>query len=107
MKKIKKIYDVCLINQNEIAMNYYEEGLFSTTNYYGFFDIEKDKKIQAFSYKYYFIFPSILCLINKELFLFANGSSFYPIHLKNHKKKVNIIVNTTLIILVAFKQFLV
>ena len=59
---------ICLINKNEIALHYSEEGLFKNSSYIGFFDLEKDKRIATIKYpgnkKFY--------LINENLFIFTD-----------------------------------
>jgi len=88
LKSTKKIWnhlnkeDICIINEKELSIYYNEKGLFSDSKYIGFFDIDKDKKIQSFKY-----YVDAFGLINKDLFIFSRFNILYPIHLKNHSKK--------------------
>ena len=80
--------DCCLINEKEIGVYYYENGFLGEKSYFGFFDLEKDKKIQSFQ------IPNdaekLLCLINKDILVYTVDNKIYPVHLKNHSKKKEI-----------------
>lgn len=73
-----------LINEKEIAFDYYIDVLISNSYYIGFFDLEKDKKIQSFSvddrYK-------IMTLLNEDIFIYSNINKLYPVYLKTHSRK--------------------
>ena len=77
-------YKICLINQNEIAINYKQSGIFGDTNYISIVDIEKDKKIQTFKVDSN---EAPFVLINEGLFLYANKNKIYPFNLKTQRKK--------------------
>ena len=48
---VKIIGDVCVLNENEIVINYKEYGFIGDNYYIAFIDIEKDKKNLSFSVK--------------------------------------------------------
>ena len=73
-----------LINEKEIAFDYYVDGLISESYYIGFFDLEKDKKIQSFSVDNR---SRIMALLNEDIFIYSNGNKLYPVYLKTHSKK--------------------
>ena len=77
---------ICAINEKEIAISFSQFSVFSFGKYYlGFFDIEKDKKIQTFEYKC--LPTNIFSLINEQLFIYSIENKIYPVHLKNHSRK--------------------
>ena len=73
-----------LINEKEIAFDYYVDGLISESYYVGFFYLEKDKKIQSFSVD---DGPRIMVLLNEDIFIYSNGNKLYPVYLKTHSRK--------------------
>ena len=82
-KKFQYIEGMIIINEKEIVLNYLQNTLLSSNYNIGFIDLEKDNKIQSYKtgnlIKY--------CLINEDLFIYAEENKLYPIHLKNHSKK--------------------
>ena len=90
LKTLEKIYisekEIYPINENEVAIFYEVEGIFNSTYYLGFFDLEKDKRIQYFKDEERGDADK-LCLINENLMIYGGFKKLYPIHLKNHSKK--------------------
>ena len=93
-KKLKTLEKISIsenhmypINDNEIAIFYEEEGIFSSSYCLGFFDLEKDKKIQYF--KVDSGDADKLCLMNENLLVYAQKEEkiINSINLKNHSKK--------------------
>lgn len=83
LNKIHSIQDMIVVNEKEIALNYYQGGLFSS-HCIGFFDLDKDIKIQNYKVSES---DQKSCLINKELFIFSDNYNLYPVDLKNHSRK--------------------
>jgi len=83
LNKIYSIQDMIVVNEKEIALNYYQGGLFSSYCI-GFFDLDKDIKIQNYKVSES---EQKSCLINKELFIFFDNYNLYPLDLKNHSRK--------------------
>ena len=77
------IREIIAINEKEIALNYYQGGLFSSESI-AFFDLDKDIKIQSYKVSEY---GYKSCLINKDLFIYSDKYNLYPVHLKNHSRK--------------------
>lgn len=84
---VKIIGDVCVLNENEIVINYKEYGFIGDNYYIAFIDIEKDKKNLSFSVKKEFKGHKWFCLLDNENLIVANDNKLYPIYLKNHSKK--------------------
>ena len=76
-----------IINDKEIVMTNIESGIFSPNLYLMFLDLEKDKKIESIKLTNSEYFHSILCPINKDIFIFTGDNKLYPIHLRNHRRK--------------------
>ena len=76
-----------IINDKEIVMTYFESGMFFHSFYLMFLDLEKDKKIESIKLTNSEYFHSILCPINKDIFIFTGDNKLYPIHLRNHRRK--------------------
>jgi hypothetical protein len=95
LNKIYLIQELIVINEKEIALNYYQGGLFSS-DYIGFFDLDKDIKIQTYKVSKS---EQKSCLINKNLFIFFDKYNLYLVDLKNHcRKKTFILPNDDWII---------
>jgi len=88
LNKIYSIQDMIVVNEKEIALNYYQGGLFSSYCI-GFFDLDKDIKIQAYKVSKS---EQKSCLINKDLFIYFDNYNLYPVDLKNHKRKKEFIL---------------
>lgn len=84
---IKDYSKIILINEKEIAMTYVEAGLITNTWNFGFFDLEKDKKIESIKLKIDDYIYFCCCLINKNILIYALDGVIYSINLNNHSKK--------------------
>ena len=70
---------MCLINENEIAINYKRLGIFGDSYYISIFDIKNDKMIQTFTVK---SSEDPFALINDYLFIVATKRKLYPYYIK-------------------------
>ena len=91
-KKIDSIFEICAINEKEIAIDCIEVRLFGFKREVVFLNLEKDKKIENFGFTFGFEYGGF-CLINKDLLIYVNNGNIYPINLKNHSKKKEIKLN--------------
>ena len=87
-KSYSDINVICVINENEIAIAYREDGaIWGINALLAFYDIEKNKKIESFKFSDCHI---RLGLINEKVMIIWENNKFHQINLKNHSiKKLN------------------